>query len=84
MDEHTHYDLIDKIREISKKTEGVIDTEKCFVRKAGMQFHVDLHIIVNGQISVREGHNIAHKLQNVLGKEIPELSNILIHVEPNE
>jgi cation diffusion facilitator family transporter len=83
MDEHTHDDMVDKIREISKKTEGIIDTEKCFIRKAGMQFHVDLHIIVDAQISVKEGHYISHKLKNVLKQEIPELSNILIHVEPS-
>jgi cation diffusion facilitator family transporter len=83
MDEHTHDDMVGKIREISKRTEGVIETEKCFVRKAGMQFHIDLHIIVNGQISVKEGHYIAHKLKNALREEMPELSNVLIHVEPN-
>ncbi len=84
MDEHTHDDIVDKIREISKRTEGVIGTEKCFVRKAGMQFHIDLHVIVNGQISVKEGHYIAHKLKKALRKEMPELSNVLIHIEPNE
>ena len=84
MDEDTHDEMINKVREIAKKTEGIIGTEKCFVRKAGMQFHIDLHIIVNGEITVREGHGIAHRLKDALLKEIPELSNILIHVEPNE
>jgi len=84
MDEHTHDDIINKIREISIKTEGVIGTEKCFVRKTGMQFHIDLHIIVDSQISVKEGHDISHKLKKILKEEITELSNILIHVEPNE
>jgi cation diffusion facilitator family transporter len=83
MDEHTHDDMVSRIREISKKTDGIIETEKCFVRKAGMQFHIDLHIIVDSQLSVKEGHNIAHKLKNKLIREIPELSNVLIHVEPN-
>ena len=84
MDEHTHDDIVSKIREISKETEGVIDTEKCFVRKAGMKFHIDLHIIVDSQISVKEGHEISHKLKNNLEKELPEISNVLIHIEPNE
>lgn len=83
MDEHTHDDLINKIREISIKTEGIIGTEKCFVRKTGMQYHIDLHIIVDSKISVKEGHYISHKLKNKLKEEIPELLNILIHVEPN-
>ena len=84
MDENTHDDMVIKIREISKKTKGVINTEKCFIRKAGMQFHVDLHIIVSAQISVKEGHNIAHLVKKSLCNEMPELSNVLIHIEPNE
>jgi cation diffusion facilitator family transporter len=84
MDEHTHDEIIANIRDISKKVEGVIDTEKCFIRKTGMQFHADLHITVDAKISVKEGHDISHKLKNRLNQEIPELSNILIHVEPND
>lgn len=83
MDEHVHDDIVIQIREISKNVEGVIDTEKCFIRKAGMKYHVDLHIIVNGEISVTEGHYISHKLKDKLKNEMPEISNILIHVEPN-
>lgn len=84
MDEHTNDDFINKIREISKKIDGVIDTEKCFVRKTGMNYHADLHLTVNSEISVKEGHEISHRVSNKLKMEIPELSNILIHIEPNE
>lgn len=84
MDEHTHDEVVNKIREYSKKVEGIIDTEKCFIRKTGMQFHVDLHIIVNAQISVKEGHSISHRLKDTLMEKIPEISNIIIHVEPND
>ncbi|MEZ7499862.1 cation diffusion facilitator family transporter [Flavobacterium sp. Arc3] len=83
MDEHVYDDLIENIREVSTQVEGVIDTEKCFIRKAGMKYHVDLHAIVSGNISVREGHDISHKLQDRLLKELPELGHVLIHVEPH-
>lgn len=83
MDEHLYDDFIEEIRVISKGVEGVIDTEKCFVRKTGLSFHVDLHLIVEGSISVKEGHNIAHKLKDTLQKKLPEISDVLIHVEPN-
>lgn len=43
MDEHLYDDLIDEIRKVSIQVEGVLDTEKCFIRKAGMKYHVDLH-----------------------------------------
>jgi len=83
MDEHFYDDLINEIREKSIKIEGVLGTEKCFVRKAGMYYHVDLHVIVHGEISVREGHDIAHKLKDYLMKEIANIGHVLIHIEPN-
>ena len=83
MDEHTHDDIINKIKEYSLRVEGVIDTEKCLVRKTGMKYHIDLHITVKGDISVKEGHNISHNLKDKLKAQMPEISNILIHIEPN-
>ena len=83
MDEHLNDDLIDEIRKVSFQVEGIIDTEKCFIRKAGMKYHVDLHAIVDGTISVKEGHDLAHKLKDTLRTEIPELGHVLIHVEPH-
>jgi cation diffusion facilitator family transporter len=82
MDEHLYDDLIAAIRNIAITVPGVIDTEKCFIRKAGMKFHVDLHARVEGEISVREGHDIAHLLKDTLRKELPELGHVLIHIEP--
>ncbi len=83
MDEHTHDDIIARIKETSLEVEGVIDTEKCLIRKTGMKYHVDLHITVKGDISVKEGHQISHRLKDKLKLEMPEISNILIHIEPN-
>ncbi len=82
MDEHLHDDLVLQVRKISAEIAGVKDTEKCFVRKSGMSYHVDLHLIVDGNISVREGHEIAHKLKNRIWEKLPEVADVLIHVEP--
>ncbi len=84
MDEHLYDDLLEEIREESIKVKGVIGTEKCFIRKAGMKYHVDLHAIVDGAISVKEGHDISHQLKNHLRNEIPNLGHVLIHIEPNK
>ncbi len=83
MDEHLYDDLVDEIRTISRTVEGVIDTEKCFIRKAGMKYHVDLHAIVDANISVKQGHDISHKLKDTLREEIPQLGHVLIHIEPH-
>jgi cation diffusion facilitator family transporter len=83
MDEHLYDDLLEEIRQESLAVKGVLGTEKCFIRKTGMKYHVDLHARVDGKISVKEGHDIAHKLKDHLRDEIPNLSEILIHIEPN-
>jgi cation diffusion facilitator family transporter len=84
MDEHLYDDLIDQIRTISADVEGVTGTEKCQVRKVGMRYYIDLHIEVDGDISVRHGHEIAHALKARLMEELPEVANVLMHVEPHE
>lgn len=84
MDEHLYDDLIDEIRQVSHEVEGVITTEKCFIRKAGMKYHVDLHAVVEASITVKKGHDIAHKLKDTLREKIPQLGHVLIHIEPNE
>lgn len=84
MDEHLYDNLISDIREISKNVKGVITTEKCFVRKSGLSFHIDLHMVVSGEISVKEGHIISHNLKDELRQKFPEISDVLIHIEPNK
>jgi len=84
MDEQRYDDLIEEIRIKSIEVSGVTGTEKCFIRKAGMQFHVDLHAMVDGDISVTKGHDIAHLLQDHLKAEIPNLCHVLIHIEPDD
>ncbi|MBK7873496.1 MAG: cation transporter [Saprospiraceae bacterium] len=84
MDEHLYDDLINIIREKSLTVEGILGTEKCFIRKAGMKYHVDLHAIVNAEITVKEGHDLSHQLKDTLRKEIPNIGHVLIHIEPND
>lgn len=84
MDEHLYDDLTERIRQISLEVPGVKGTEKCFIRKAGMHYHVDLHAEVDGNLSVSQGHGIAHDLKDTLTQRIPELGHILIHIEPFE
>ena len=84
MDEQRHEGLVADIRRIAADVDGVIDTEKCFVRKTGIAHHVDLHLVVDGRISVRAGHDVAHRLKARLMEELPSLADVLIHVEPHD
>ncbi len=84
MDEQLYGDLVAEIRRLSKTVSGVINTEKCYIRKTGIDYYVDLHVVVNSKITVKEGHEVAHHLKDRLKKELPQLANILIHIEPDE
>jgi cation diffusion facilitator family transporter len=84
MDEHLYDDLVAEIRKVSLTCAGVVATEKCFVRKAGMKYHVELHAIVQADITVKYGHEIAHNLKDTLQNDIPQLGHVLIHIEPTE
>jgi len=84
MDEQVNGDLVNQIRRVSLEVDGITGTEKCFIRKAGMQYHVDLHATVNANITVKQGHAIAHALKDTLRSSLPELGHVLIHIEPDE
>lgn len=84
MDENLFDDVVNDIRTVARAVEGIVDTEKCFVRKAGMKYHVDLHVKVDANISVRRGHELSHILKDTLRAKLPQLGHVLIHIEPAE
>lgn len=82
MDKNMYDDMIVSIIEKAKEVEGVIDVETCHVRKTGMSYFIDMHIIVDKNITVKEGHDIAHALKRYLKDYNPQIADVLIHVEP--
>lgn len=75
--------FIDEIKGLAKEVAGVKDIEKCTVRKSGFEFFVDIHIIVDGKIPVREGHEIAHAVKDHIIKHQPFVYNVSTHIEPD-
>ncbi|WP_367914131.1 cation diffusion facilitator family transporter [Leadbetterella sp. DM7] len=84
MDEQNYDELKIEIRCVSAGVTGVEDTEKLYIRKVGMKYHVDLHAMVKGTLTVKEGHDIAHRLKDTLLEKIPSIENVLIHIEPDK
>jgi len=48
----------------------------------GLDFYVDLHVGVNGSISVHEGHAIAHEVKTAIQQRDPRIADVLVHIEP--
>jgi len=74
--------LKDEIMKVSNSVDGVIASEKCLVRKMGFDYFVDIHIIVDGNLSVYDGHEISHKVKDKLSETFSQINNVLVHVEP--
>lgn len=82
MDKAVPSELTNEIRSIAMQVEGVSGIEKCFVRKMGFELFVDIHIEVDGEMSVHEGHRIAHEVKNRIMEERKNVYDVLTHVEP--
>ena len=84
MDAAPSEEVLKKVKELSLSVDGVVSLDKCFVRKMGMEFFVDMHVIVDGKISVYDGHKIAHKVKAKIISEFPRINDVLIHIEPDD
>ncbi len=73
-----------QVRELAGQVPGVIGLDKCLVRKMGFTFYVDLHIVVRSEMTVREGHLLSHKVEGEILRALPQVAEVLVHVEPEE
>jgi cation diffusion facilitator family transporter len=70
------------IRSAAAAVEGVEGIEKCRVRKMGLEFYVDIHVLVDGDLQVRAGHAIAHAVKDAVRAEVRAVADVLVHIEP--
>ncbi|HTB07776.1 MAG TPA: cation diffusion facilitator family transporter [Bacteroidia bacterium] len=84
MDAAPPIELTIKVRQIAEKVEGVKEVEKCQLRKMGMHYFVDMHVVVDGNLSVHEGHEIAHRVKDAVREQLTNISDVLVHIEPQQ
>jgi cation diffusion facilitator family transporter len=82
MDAAPQSEVETEIRRIAAHVPGVVTVEKCFVRKMGFEFYVDIHVEVDGDLTVRAGHDIAHQVKETLRRANSRVVDVLVHVEP--
>ncbi len=73
---------MDQVRESALRVPGARGVEKCFARKTGMRYHVDLHLEVDPEMTVRESHEIAQAVRERIKADISWVEDVLVHVEP--
>jgi cation diffusion facilitator family transporter len=75
-------ELTDEIRRIAGGVDGVTEIDLCRVRKSGLGLWVDIHVVVDGDISVRAGHTIAHRVKDALVDSRHHVMDAVVHIEP--
>lgn len=75
-------EIINKISHCTKSVEGVLDTHDLRVRTSGGLYQMEAHIVVDGQLTVAEGHRIAKAVERCLIEEVEDLDRVIVHVDP--
>jgi cation diffusion facilitator family transporter len=71
-----------EIRAVAGAEAGVVDVEKLRVRKSGLGLLMDIHVEVDPEITVREGHAIGHRVADRLKASRLPILDVVVHVEP--
>lgn len=82
MDTMPAVELMDAIRETARAVPGVCDVEKCYARKTGLQYHVDLHLELDPELTVRASHDIATQVRIRIKEALDWVADVMVHVEP--
>lgn len=84
MDAAPSEEIVEQIRTLAAHVSEVKLIEKCYVRKMGFDYFVDLHIELDPDLTVAEGHRIAHVVKDKLIGSDLNIKDVLIHIEPFE
>lgn len=75
-------EIIDKIKKCAQSVEGVLDSHDIRVRTSGGFYQMEIHIVVDGQLTVSEGHKIAKDVESCLIEDVENLQRAIVHVDP--
>ena len=70
------------VRDLAQGVAGVRALDKCRIRKSGTSYFVELHVEVDGQATVQEGHDIGGRVRSVLRNSPLRIADAFIHIEP--
>ncbi|MCA9235487.1 MAG: cation transporter [Planctomycetales bacterium] len=77
-------EVLGRVRATAAAVEGVVGIDKCRVRKSGLGMFIDIHVEVDGDLSVRDGHELGHRVKNALVASPENVHDVLVHIEPSE
>lgn len=75
---------IDEIKQIIISTKDVEGVHKIRTRKLANYIYIDLHLEVDGSLSVIRGHDISENVKQALLKNNPKIIDVMVHLEPKK
>jgi cation diffusion facilitator family transporter len=75
-------EVMDKISHTCSSVPGVISCHSCRARRVGSRIYADVHINVDPKITVEKSHEIATRAERRLKSRIPNLTSVVVHIEP--
>jgi cation diffusion facilitator family transporter len=80
----TSHKFATRVAETAAQVEGVRLVEKVHARKSGRGYHVDMHLHVAPDLSIRAAHALSGKVKAHVKERHPNVQGVLIHIEPDE
>ena len=75
-------EILDKIKKCAMSVEGVVDVHDLRARISGSVFQMEIHISVDGRLTVLEGHRIAKAAEKRIVEQIEDIGSVIVHVDP--
>ena len=84
MDRAPEESVLSRVERAARNVEGVLATEKLKMRRAGTSYYVDLHVQAEATLSLHDAHILSGKVKGAIRRDVPEVTGVLIHMEPYE
>ena len=75
-------EVCDKIMALAMEIPGVLHVHAVRTRYMGTGLTVDMHIEVDGEMTVRDGHALSVRVKRRLIQKGPDISDVVVHLEP--
>jgi cation diffusion facilitator family transporter len=84
LDRSAEPEVTERVREVAGQVPGVMAVEKLVVRRAGLQSFVDIHVHAEGEMPLRQAHDLGGAVKWAILSRVPSVGGVLVHMEPFE
>ncbi len=75
-------EVVGRARQIAQGVPGVVRTEKMAARASAGRIRIDMHLEVAPEMTVRDAHEVSHRVKDAVMAAMPRVADVLVHIEP--